>query len=120
MCHLNMLCSPDACLLGWHLKPIVVKMVSVQECSESTGHAEAVQMTLSRLSIVSWWTCCPPGVEQDDGFWGCSFLFCSGTRVHKHAASNSYRLYLSLRYTTLSEAILLFPLLHVLQGRHVS
>jgi len=38
-------CSPDACLLGWHLEPIVMNMMSVQVCSESTGHAEAVQAT---------------------------------------------------------------------------
>ena len=37
--------SPDACLLAWHLEPIVMKMLSVQVCSESTVHVEAVQMT---------------------------------------------------------------------------
>ena len=56
-------CCPDACLLAWHLEPAVVKIMSVQVCSESTSHAEVVQMTfnLSRLRTVSWWTCCPPG-----------------------------------------------------------
>ncbi len=44
-CHLYVLCSPDACWLAWHLEPIVMKVMSVQVCSESTGHAEAVQKT---------------------------------------------------------------------------
>jgi len=29
-----------------HLERLVVKMVSVQKCSESTGHAEAVQIII--------------------------------------------------------------------------
>ena len=45
LCHLYVLCSPNACLLAWHLEPILMDMMSVQVCSESTGHAEAVQMT---------------------------------------------------------------------------
>jgi hypothetical protein len=58
-------CSPDACLLGWHLEPIVMNMVSVQVCSESTGHAEVFKppLTLSRLSMVSWRTCCFPAIS---------------------------------------------------------
>ncbi len=45
-------CSPDACLLAWHLEPVVMKMMSVQVCSESTGHAEAVQMMHDPQQVV--------------------------------------------------------------------
>ena len=43
--HLYALCSPDTCLLAWHLELVVVKMVSVQVCSGLTDHAEPAQMT---------------------------------------------------------------------------
>ncbi len=43
--HLYVLCSPDEYLLAKHPKSVTMKMMSVQVCSESTGHAEAVQMT---------------------------------------------------------------------------
>jgi len=43
---------PDACLLAWHLEPILMKMMSVQVCSESTGHAEAVHMTHDPQQVV--------------------------------------------------------------------
>jgi len=32
-------------LQAWQFKPVMVEMLSVQVCSESTGHAEPVQMT---------------------------------------------------------------------------
>jgi len=53
MYHLDVLRSPDACLLAWHLSPVVMKMMSVQVCSESTGHAGLFKrpMTLSRIEF---------------------------------------------------------------------
>ena len=33
------------CLLAWHFKPVVMKMTSVQVCSECSSHAEAAQVT---------------------------------------------------------------------------
>ena len=44
LCHLYVLCSPNTCLLAWHLEPILMNMISEQVCSESTAHAEAVHM----------------------------------------------------------------------------
>lgn len=51
-CHLCVVCFTDACLLAWHVKAIVIQMMSVHVCSKSVGHAEAVHkicMTLSRV-----------------------------------------------------------------------
>ena len=46
--HLYVWCSPDACLLAWHVEP---EMMSVQVCSESTSHAEAVQKTYGSQQV---------------------------------------------------------------------
>ncbi len=54
LCHLDVLCLLDPCLpklLAWQLESVVVTMMSVQVCSESTGHAEysePVKMLFSR------------------------------------------------------------------------
>jgi len=48
-----------------------------------------------------------------------SRLVASCSVLERHA-STSYRLHLCFRYMTLSAAILLFPLLHALQGLHES
>ena len=45
LCHLYSLCSPHASLLAWHVELLVMKVTSVQVCSESTSHAEAAQKT---------------------------------------------------------------------------
>ena len=64
LCRLYVLCSPNACLLAWHLEPILMKMMSVQLSCESTSHAEAVQMINDpQLSMISWWTCCLAGLD---------------------------------------------------------
>ena len=57
LCHLCVLCSLDACLLAWHFKPAVMMMVSVQVCSESAGHAEAVEekFEYDKLDVVLCW-----------------------------------------------------------------
>ncbi len=47
--------SPGSCLPklpAWHLEAVVMKMMSVQVCSESTGHAEAVSMTHDPQQVV--------------------------------------------------------------------
>jgi len=46
LCHLYVLCSPHASLLAWYLEPILMKVMSVQVCSESTSHAEAAQKAM--------------------------------------------------------------------------
>ena len=42
-------------LVAGQLETVVMKMMSVQVCSASTGYAET--LSVSRLSTVSWWTC---------------------------------------------------------------
>jgi len=64
LCHLYVRCSPDACLLAWHLKPVVVNMMLVQCALSPLAMLRLFKrrMTLSRLSMASWWTCCIPGI----------------------------------------------------------
>jgi len=53
----------DLCLLACHPKPIIMKIVFVQVCFESTGYTRAIPTTaLSRLNSVDWWTCCSRGI----------------------------------------------------------
>ncbi len=65
LCHLYVVCSPDACLLGWHLEPIVMNMMSVQCVLSPLVMLRLFKppLTLSRLSMVSRRTCCFPAIS---------------------------------------------------------
>jgi len=56
----TVLISLDLCVLAWHPKPVIMKIVFVQVCFESTGYTRAIPtMALSRLNLVDWWTWSP-------------------------------------------------------------
>ncbi len=56
------------------------------------------------------------GVERKEPEKVGDLWVCFGASIHKQSTFTSYGLHLCFRYTVLSAALLLFPLLHALQG----